>query len=908
MRREADNRAEGFADSSWRRVYDCALHLYPRGFQERFAPDMSRTFAVRLADVRADRGRAGAAWFLLGEFVGLMGSVSRVRLGGSDPETELPPIPGHRPQPLSILRQEMRHGARRLVRSPGFTIASILTLGLGVGATTAIYSLVHSTVLSPLPYPESERLVWLDHTAPGLGNDGGGLGMTDGLYAHYRERLSSLEDMAIWTYRPVTLSADDPDRVSSVAVTPSFFDALRVRPMIGRAFTESEVSTGGAGILISHGLWQRWFGGEQDAVGRTIRANGNPIEIIGVMPPSFEFPDREIELWAPLDIDETRFGGFSREGVARLAPGATRESVEAEARVAIPALGDIYGVRGMLDDTRLAPLFPSLKASIVDEAQRTLWILLGSVAFVLLLACANVANLLLVRAESRHQEAAVRRALGAGRADIARYFLAEGFLLSLGGGVVGVGLATLAVKILVRVGPEHLPRLSELSVSMPALLMTGAILLGTTLLFGLGPALRRGPSLATTVKTAGRGMHGGRASSRGRNVLVAAQVSLALVLLVATGLMGRTFIHLVSLDPGFRAEGTLTFRVGLATASYATRAEGVAFHREAIERLAALPGVEVAGATTCLPLCGNWIGTQLIVEGRPEDPNHVPGVVAIRRVTEDYFAAVQTRLVAGRLLTRFDEESGSGAAVISRELAADYWPGEDPIGARFSSDAGGDAWYTVVGIVENTPIRALSDSPPPMAYLPLLYQNGRDASPYELAYVLRTSVRPQSLIIPARAVIRSMDPEVPLARVITLEDVVSESNVSTAFTTVVLGIAAGIALLLGVVGIYGVISYMVGRRSKEIGIRSALGARPGQVSRSVLAQGSRVTAIGLVIGTVAALGLTRIMQTMLVGVSPTDPLPFVVVPLLLLLVALAATYIPARRASRVDPAETLRAD
>jgi len=895
------------AEGRWRTVYDSALHLYPVRFQQTFGSDMSRTFDVKLADARAG-GRLGTAWFLLTEFAGLLGSVLRVRLGGSAPDSGLPPIPEHQPRPLSRLRRELRHGARRLARSPGFTIASVLTLALGVGATTAVYSLVYSTVLSPLPYPESDRLVWLDHAAPGLGGDiGGTLGLTDGLYAHYRDRVPSL----VWRPSEITLSTDNPERVSAVDVTPSFFDALRVRPLVGRAFTESEVSLGGTGIVISHALWQRRFGGQPDAVGRTIRVDGNPVELLGVMPPGFAFPAEKVEIWAPLDVNvaATGFGGFSRMGIARLAPAATRDAAEAEMRAAIPSLVDTYGdIQRMLDDTRLEPLVPSLKESIVRDAQRTLWILLGSVAFVLLLACANVANLLLVRVESRHQEAAVRQALGAGRADIMRYFLAEGFLLSLGGGVLGVALALAAVRFLVRLGPQHLPRLSELTVSLPALLLTGAVLLATTLLFGLGPALGRRPSLAASVKMGGRGLHGGRASTRGRNALVIAQVSLSLVLLVATGLMGRSFVHLVSLDPGFTAEGALTFRVGLSSPSYETPDDVVAFHREALRRMSALPGVDVAGATTCLPLCGSWMGTQLTVEGRPEDPGAALGVVAIRRVSEDYFASVQTRLVAGRLPTRNDQESGNGAVAISRELAADYWPDADPIGARFGFNTSGNSAYTVVGIVENTPIRALSDSPPPMAYLPLLHDALRAAAPYELGYVLRTSVRPQSLIGPAREVIRSMDPAVPLARVATLEALVSESNVSTAFTAVVLGVAAGIALLLGLVGIYGVISYMVGRRSTEIGIRMALGARSEQVSRSVLLEGGRVTAVGLAIGLAVALALTRLMRSLLFGVSPTDPVTFIAVTVLLLCFALVATYIPARRAARVDPAETLRAN
>jgi len=893
---------------TWCRLYAWSLALYPRWFRESLGADMTRTFARRLAEARERAGGWGRTRILFAELAGLPFHAVATRLRGGGPDAAHDPshTPGTSNESVMILLKELRHGARRLTRTPGFTIASIITLGLGIGATTAVYSLVHSTVISPLPYPQSDRLVWLDHAGPGIGADRG-LGMTDGLYKHYAG-TEAFEDMGIWTPLAVTLGGAEPERVSAVAATPSLFSTLRVAPARGRAFSADPGAA--AGIVVSHGLWLRRFGGDPDAVGQVVQANGSPVEILGVMPEGFEFPDPDIELWAPLRVDAaaTGFGGFSREGVARLAPGATLESATAELRTRIPGLADRFGVADMLAQTQLAPVLLTLKDDMVRDSRRALWILLGSVAFVLLLTCANVANLLLVRAEGRHRDTALRRALGAGRAELIRHFMCEGLLLSLTGGVIGVALAAGAIRILVAFGPSSLPRLSEVGLSAPVLSVAIGVSLLTAICFGLLPVLRGTPSLASTIKSGELVDRDGRARARGRGALVAIQVALALMLLIATGLMGRSFMYLATLDPGFSAEQTLTFHVGLSQADYPDRPSAVAFHRQALDRIAALPGVEVVGATNCLPLCGSWGGMQLTIEGRPEEPGSVPRVVAMRRVNETFFTAMRVPLVAGTLPTRVDQESQSGAAVISKELAEAYWPGVDPLGQRFRAGGPDASWYTVAAIVQDTPIRSLDDDPPPMAYLPLLQGEDRVASPYELVYVLRTAARPQSLLPAAREVVRMLDPRVPVSRVATMSELVSESNVSTAFTTVVLAVAAGIALLLGIVGIYGVVSYAVGRRAKEIGIRMALGARASEVRRSVLAQGGRVTVLGLVVGLAGALALTRVMSSLLFGVSPTDPLTFATVPVVLLLVSLAATYVPARRASRVDPVQTLRGD
>lgn len=902
------------------RIYSVLLTLYPRSFRDLFARDMRRTFEARVEEAWPGRGPIQRARFALAELASVVRGAIDQRVGGraadhgmplGSPLRSVPTLNTRKVDPMSRFAQELRHALRRLARSPGFTLASVVTLGLGIGATTAVYSVVHSIVLSPLPYPESERLVWLDHVAPGIGVDRGGLGMTRGLYVLYRDRVSAFEDMAAWSPAEVTIGGEEPERVRGIVTTPELFRTLRVRPALGSAFGPGTTADGETTVaVIGHDLWMRRWGGAPDAVGSVIRVNGSPLEVIGVMPPDFGFPEPGIDVWMPAVIESglNSLGGFSWNGVARLGAEATRETAETEVRGVLPAIRERFGAGAVLDEDGLGPFFPALKDHVVREAERTLWILFGSVAFVLLLACANVANLFLVRAESRHRETALRRALGAGRVELLRYHVSEGLVLSIAGGVLGAVLAHAAVRVLVAAGPADLPRLAEVSVDGAVLALVAALVLATSFAFALGPTLRRVPSLGATIRSGARRTPAGPRRATGRGALVVTQVALALILLVATGLMSRSFLELVRYDPGFETGNRLTFRVGLSRASYPDDRSSAVFHRETLDRLAAIPGVDVAAATTCLPLCGRWGGTQLSVEGRPDDPSSVPRVVAIRRVNETFFESLGIRLVAGRLPDRFDHESETGAAVISRELVEAYWPGRDPLGQRFQPGSGGEDWYTVVGIVEDTPITGFADDMPPIAYLPLVYGTDRANSPYELSYVLRTSVPPRDVLPAARETVRSMDPGVPISGVATMDDIVSREHAQAAFTTVMLGIAAAIALLLGVVGIYGVISYAVGRRTREIGIRLALGARRGQVTRRLLRDGGRMTAVGLAVGLAGAVALTRLMRGLLFGVSPTDPFTFVAASALLAAVALAATYIPSRRSARLDPARTLRAE
>ena len=915
-------------------LYRALLRLYPREFRQRYGSDMLATFALRAAEVAGQEGALGSMRFFLRELVGLVGSALHERLVwlGIPRRADRRRARGSvervsRKEPMSVLILETRHAMRRLVKNSGFTVAAIFTLALGIGANTAIYSVVYSVVLSPLPYPESERLVWLDHAAAGIGTEKG-LDMTNGLYVHYGERSRTLEEMAIYLEADVGLTGDGtPERLSATIATHTLFATLRVPPLMGRTFDESDDYADGTGVVVlSHDLWTRRYGADPSALGRTVQVEGTPLEIIGVMPPGFAYPSRETKLWAPLVIDPaaTSFGNFSRRGIARMSPGATPDEVEAELNALIPRLTESFPsgqVDRVINDARLAAVITTLKESLVGDIKRTLWILLGTVAFVLLIACANVANLFLVRAEARQREMAVRTALGAGRGDLVRHFLTESTLLAIAGGALGLLFAFGGVQLLRAFGPDNLPRLHEVGIDGNVLIFTAAVSLLASLIFGAIPIVRRTPDLVASLKEGARGMTTSRGGARLRSALVASQVALALMLLVGAGLMARSFWHLSRLDLGFNAEGVLTFQLGLPRADYPSREAAVAFHRELLDRLEGLPGVESAAAITCLVLCGSWNGDPLQARGSTPAPGEIPPVVATRRVSAGYFETMRIPLLEGRTLERADQEQRTGAAVVSAELVERYWPGESGLEKRVyhsgpAEDPSDDRvdvpeppWYTIVGVVANTPVRELTEDPAPIMYYPLLHSDStRGLRPNTMTYVVRSSTPPLTLAGAVRNEVWSMDENLPIARTRTMERIVSDAGIQMAFTMVMLVIAAFVALLLGAVGIYGVVSYVVAQRTGEIGVRMALGARAADVSRMVLRQGGSVVAFGLVLGLVGAFALTRLMRALLFGISPTDPGTFAGVSLLLAGIALLASYVPARRAARVDPVQALRSE
>lgn len=812
--------------------------------------------------------------------------------------------------------RETKHALRRLAAAPSTSVASVLTLGLAIGAVSALFGVVDGVLIRPLPHPDPERLVWLDHGAAGIGLDDG-LGFTSGLYLHYRERNPTLEEIGVFRHLEVSVTGDgEPERVGAALATPSVFQVLRTVPERGRVFAEDEAREGGVQtVVLDHALWQRRWGGDPALVGSTVQINGVPLEVVGVLPPEFDSPEPGIELWLPMAIDpeERRFGGFNLQGIGRLRDGVSPEDArrELDARIAaLPtAFPDAGIARQVVDEAKLAARVHPLKEHVVGAVARTLWLLLAAVGLVLLVACANVANLLLVRAEARRREVAVRAALGASRGRLARHFLMESALLAVAGGALGLALAAAGVRVLITLAPAGLPRLDEVALDGRMLACTAAVTLFVSLAAGVLPLLRAAPALAA-LRSEGRGLVSGRGLPS-RHLLVAGQIALATVLLVGAGLLVRSFQELRRVDPGFRSEGVLTFELGLSVTGYPTRPDAAAFHHRVVERLESLPGVERAGVVSCLPLTDWCGGDPLSVEGRPPAPGEVPPVVALKRTTPGYFEALGIPLLTGDLPVAGDPREPAREVLLNQEAARLYFPGEDPIGRRIYP-AGGvqdGPWYTVVGVTGNARVTGLAGKPSPILYLPLIGLDDRGGSgPYQVRYAIRAAVPPRSLADAVRREVRALDPNLPLAHLQPMTDLVTRATSREAFAMTLLTVAALAALLLGAVGLFGVLSYSVSRRRGEIGLRMALGARTGQVRRLVLRQAGGMVLAGLAVGLGAALALGPWIESLLFGVQPTDPRVFAGVGGVLLLVVLAASDLPARRAARTDPAEVLRAD
>jgi putative ABC transport system permease protein len=808
---------------------------------------------------------------------------------------------------------ELWFAARRLGRRPGFTVSSLVTLGVGMGSTLAMFAVVHGIVLNPLPYPESGRVVQLDHAAPGIGSEGG-LKMTQGLYLLYRESSHTLSDLAIYSDADVALTGDRlPRRLTATVTTHELASVLRVRPSLGRFFVEQDDQSGSTPVaVLSHALWSSEFGADPAIVGTSIVLDGVGVQVVGVMPASFGFPSRETDIWLPRRVNPATatFGSFTEDGIARLAPGATAASARDELQGIIPRLVERFpgqASHNVVESARLTPLVEPLKNAVVGNIATTLWVLLGTVGLVLLIAGVNVTNLLMVRVEGRHREMALRTALGAGPGNVTLYGLAEAVWLAGLGGAVGVGLAAVALGLVRRLAPPGLPRLDELGLSPAVWAMAMALSVTAGLILGIIPLVGRSrDDLANALKGTSRATHG-RARSRWRNVLIMSQTAVALILIVGAGLMTRSFRHLTRIDTGFDPEGVLTFQISLPGTRYTTRQSAVDLHEALLTRLRSLPGVERVGATSCLPLCGSWAGNPWAREDRPAPEGEIPPIAATRRVSEDYFEAMRIALRRGRMIERQDRQQLTGAAVVNDEAAANLFPGEDPIGKRIYPTTNPDdpPWYEVVGIVEDAPAISLTDHPAPVVYLPMLHRDASGPSPRVLSYSVRTSLQPLSLVQPILAQVRELDPALPLAYVRTMKSIVREASARMAFTMVMLVLAASMALFLGIVGVYSTIAYTVSLRTAEFGIRLAIGARGEDLTRMVLRQGGTTVGAGLVLGLLGALATTRFMRGMVFGVSVRDPVTYAVVTGLLLVVALLALYRPARRAAAVDPMRSL---
>jgi putative ABC transport system permease protein len=809
--------------------------------------------------------------------------------------------------------QDARYAIRMLRKQPAFTLAVVLTLALGIGATTAIFSVVEGVLLRPLPYPDEGRIVHVAATVhrKRAGDEENWNPFSPRGYWHFVNNNRSFQKFGgvLALAVPYPLTGDgSPVQVDVGVMTLSAFEAVGVSPEHGRLPTpEEDAPRGPSVVLLSHDLWATRFGADPSALGTLIDLNGTRREVIGIMPASYEFPKPEVDAWIPFQLDSTssNFGAHFIDGIARLKPNVTIDAATADARRLIAGFDQLgYSSSWFKDVFDGDAIVRPLREEVVGDARRPLLIVFGTVGFILLIACSNVANLLLVRAEGRRQENAVRVALGSNRARLVRQMLIESAVLALVGGAAGVLLAYVGLRALVSLGPVSIPRLDETGINAAALAFSAIVSVLAGLLFGVLPALRASSTGVTaTLRDSSRGATAGRARHRTRNALVVTQVALAFVLVIGSGLMVRSFQALRSVDPGFLSAGVLTFEVRPLRTKYA-KGEAVAqFYDRLVERLDAIPGVIRSGGVDMLPLAGGQTTFQAIIEDFPPATGALPPAFAVRRATPGYFDAMDIPVVEGRVFTADDHNRPLPSVIISNSVKARYWPSTSALGKRIDI---GKVSARVIGVVGDVHHTSLEEPAEQFLYLPMVDTAGGDVD--EMTMTVRTASEPLSLVSAIRSAIAELDGDLPMAKVQSMERVLGNSMSRTSFTMSVLLIAAVIALVLGAVGIYGVLSYVVSLRTPEIGTRLALGASPGAVLRMVLSQGMRLAGIGAVMGLVTALVLGRVMVTLLYGVSPVDAVTLATASAIFLLVAVLASLLPAFRAAATAPVDALRAN
>ena len=794
---------------------------------------------------------------------------------------------------------DLRFAWRSLWKHPSLTAIAVAALALGIGANTAIFSVVQAVLWKPLPLPEPERVIRLIDVAP-EGLRAGATSPPD--FADWRDQNRVFSHLAAMATESVNLTGEgEPERLYAGRVSGDFFGALGLKPLLGRPLLPAEDVSGGPNVaVLSARLWQRLFGGDPGVVGRRLVLNGEPTLIVGVMPSALDLP-RKAELWLPLrlKITEEDRGGHYLRVLGRLAPGVSLERAQAEMSGIAARLARAHPDTNTDWTVRLQPL----QETMVENVRPALFVLLGAVGLVLLIACANVANLLLSRLAAREREVAVRTALGAGRGRLIRQFMTESTLLALAGGVLGTLLAAAGTPLLLSLFADRIPRAQEVGIDAGVFAFTFGLSLLTGLTFGLLPALHASsPDLQTTLRDGAKGA-GDRKGRRTRSSLVFAEVALAVVLLVSAGLLIRSLRELESVQPGFRPDHALSVQVALPESSYASEEKQVAFYRALLPRLQALPGVQHASAGFPLPLSGDRYRLAFQAEGRPAEMSDLPRA-NMAFVSPDYFATLGIPLRQGRAFEERDGLDGEQVAVVNRSLAASIWPGESALGKRFTFDVPVDAeakWFRVVGVVGDVRHAELKEESGNQAYLPLFQSPSAEA-----ALVVRTAGSPAGLAAAVSRAVREIDPALPVAGVKTLDALLYESVAEPRAQTVLLALLASLALALSAVGVYGVLSYSVAQRTREIGLRMALGAGAGEILRQLLREGLAVVLAGTAAGLLGALFLARLLGSLLYGVSSRDPWTFVGVPLVLLAVALLATWIPARRATRVEPVVALR--
>jgi len=803
--------------------------------------------------------------------------------------------------------RDLRYSARTLIKSPGFTAVAVLSIALGVGANTAVFSVINAVLLKSLPYKEPANLVllWGSSESEGALRNRSQVSATD--TADFRKLNTSFEEVTTYSgWFPIMTGDGNAERVPAIHVGDGFFKVMKGTPILGRVFTPEEQEDGKDFVIVlGHGLWQKRFGGDPQIVGKKVLLNSRPYTIVGVMGPDFRaLPSTlvapEGQFYRPVaeSFDDSKRDERHLRAIARLKPGVTAAQAQAEMTVIAQRLEQAYPLTNKGRGVHLA----SITDDTIGGAGRALWMILGAVGFVLLVACANVANLLLARSTARQKEMTIRSAIGAARGQLIRQLLTESLLLAFIGGGLGLLIAIWGTGVIEKIGSKINPMFNGFRIDLRCLAFTLGVSIITGLIFGLAPALQMSrPNLVESLKESGRGPGGLAKGNRLRGALVITEVAMTLVLLVAAGLLVRTLLRLNQVDKGFNSENVLTMNIGLPSMKYPKPENVVAFYKQASERIAAVPGVKAAGVTSVLPLSDNFDGRGLEIEDHPRPPGDGYSV-DLYVVTAGYLRAMEIPLQKGRAFTEQDNPGTMKVALINRTMADQLWAGQDPIGKRIRFDGNDkNPWWTIVGIVNDVSQYALDQPPPMQIYLP------HEQFPTSFnTIVVKTGNKPEEMAGVVRNAILSVDNEQAVFNVATLKELQSNSVRLRSFFMLLLIIFASLALVLAVVGIYGVMSYAVTQRTQEIGIRMALGAGAGDVLNLILRNGMILTAAGVSIGLAGAFALTRLLAVLLFGVAPTDAITFVTVAVTLSVAAFVACYVPARRATKVDPLVALR--
>lgn len=887
--------------------------VLPREDRDFILGDLEQQYRTR---VRGGRGALRWYWW----------QVSRaVTARGHDAIRGVPPSVTNFLNFLSEgLVNEVRFAVRRLLRAPGYALTSIATLSLGIGAATAVFTVVNAVLISPLPFEDPDALVAVRYSAPGM--DLEDIPSSDGMYFTYQENAQAFVGFGAWSERQVTVEGNDgPERVSAVGITSTLVPVLGVRPLLGRAFSPTDDEPGATPtVLLSHSAWRTRFGGDPTVIGTTFRIDDLPHEIIGVMPTEFALPHIAPALFVPAQLDrgEASFGGFQYETVGRLSNESTFLEARADIERMIPLAVEHFfnGVSvTMLEQMGFAPTVAPLRADYVGDVATVLWVVLGAALEVLLVAFANVTNLSLARSEQRRRELAIRPAIGAGRGGLVLHSLTESTLISAAGGLIGGVFVVWMVHIVHSVAPADLPRLNEILIGPASFVVVAGTTACAALLLGVLPALgRMNPTALIQSLRAAGGSGSARENGSVKNTLAATQIAMAVVLLCGSGLLLKSFRAISEVNPGFSGgSDVLTFRVAIPETVIASDAEAALRVQEIAERIAGLAGVESVSAATSLPLSTHVVQDPLLVEDVAWTGEDVPPVYRFKWILPDYFATMRNPLLAGRGFREADVRDRSPVAIVTEDFAIAHWgsPG-DALGERIampsSTVAADNRWHEIVGVVGTVRDRGVEQAPTPVVYWPLvMHTRPVDAGslfvPRALTFVVRSS-EPERLTAAVRASVQSVASRLPVSEVQTLERLFSRSIARTSFAALVLGISAWIALLLGVVGVYGVVSFLTGLRTKEFGVRLAIGAERHDIRRIVMRHGVALVAAGILIGLVVSAFATRLMSALLYEVQPTDPFTFISVAGLLATVGLIAAMVPAERASRADPLNSLRVE